>query len=185
MDLRNKSDKELVKQLVNNDEFAFAELYIRYKSKLLSFYFTYLKSTDEAEDLVQELFLYIWESRGYLNSELSFSSYLYTIAHNRVLNYLRNINIKQKVENVLAQQMLQHEDVIESDLIFKEYLSMLNQVITKLPPQRQRIFNMSREQNLSHKEIAQILGISINTVQEHISESLRFIKGYFLDKLCR
>ena len=183
MNLREKADRELVSLLVNNDESAFTELYVRYKNKLLAFCFTYLKSTDVVEDLVQELFLYIWESRNFLNAELSFSSYLYTIAHNRVLNYLRNVDVKLKVETVLAKQTLQHEDIIESDIIYKEYLLMLKQVIAKLPPQRQRIFNMSREQHFTHKEIAEFLGISIYTVQEHISESLRFIKAQFGDNL--
>lgn len=184
MNLRKKADKDLVKLLINNDEAAFSELYVRYKNKLMAFCFTYLKSTDEAEDLVQELFLYIWESRYFINEERSFSSYLYTIAHNRVLNYFRNVDVKLKVETLLAKQIPQYEEIIESDIIYKEYLSMLKQVITQLPPQRKRIFNMSREQNLTHKEIAEILGISPHTVQEHISESLHFIKNQFLNKVC-
>ena len=179
MNLQKKADKELVILLINNDEQAFAELYIRYKKKLFAFCFTYLKSADEAEDIVQELFLFIWKSRAFLNPGLSFSSYLYAIARNRVLNYFRNVDIKLKVENILLTRTPQHEEIIESDLVYKEYLLLLKQLIAKLPPQRQRIFNLSREQHLTHKEIAKALKISPHTVQEHISESLRFIKKEF------
>lgn len=179
MEKENKTDKELVQQLTNNNELAFIELYVRYKDRLLCFCLNFIKSRDEAEDLVQELFLFIWESRFFLKPHLSFSSYLYTIAHHRILNYFRKIEFQRKVENLISEQLPQEEDVIISNIVFNEYQEILKLTISKLPPKRQCIFNMSREMNLSHKEIAESLNISIYTVQEHISESLRFIKKQF------
>lgn len=179
MDIREQTDAELVLLLAHDDEAAFSELYIRYKDKLHYFSRSLLKSEEEANDLVQELFIRIWESRAFLNPDLSFSSFLYTIARNRILNYFRNTDIEWKAKQILAQQMPTEEDSIESDLISADYRRILEEAIEQLPPQRQKIFHMSRIENLSHKEIAAQLGISVNTVQEHISESLAFIKRHF------
>lgn len=179
MRLRDKTDEELVNLLLLEDEIAFSELYIRYKEKLFYFCFQLLKSNDEAHDIVQEIFTRIWESRFFINPELSFSSFLYTMARNRILNYFRDVDIDTKVKEILAKQEVAEEASIDSQLIYFEYQKILQDAISLLPPQRQRIFNMSRLKNKSHKEIAIELNISVNTVQEHISEALKFIKIYF------
>lgn len=178
--IREKTDPELVLLLTQDDEAAFSELYVRYKDKLRYFCLSLLKSGEEADDIVQEIFIRIWESRSFINPDLSFSSFLYTLARNRILNHFRDADIDMKVKQILALKNPTEENVIESDMIYAEYKNMLYEAIETLSPQRKKIFNMSREENLSHKEIAALLGISVNTVQEHISESLRSIKSYFL-----
>lgn len=178
--IREKTDPELVLLLTQDDEAAFSELYVRYKDKLRYFCLSLLKSGEEADDIVQEIFIRIWESRSFINPDLSFSSFLYTLARNRILNHFRDADIDMKVKQILALKNPTEENVIESDMIYAEYKNMLYEAIETLSPQRKKIFNMSRKENLSHKEIAAQLGISVNTVQEHISESLRSIKSYFL-----
>ncbi|KKB53011.1 RNA polymerase sigma-70 factor [Parabacteroides sp. HGS0025] len=179
MRIREKTDIELVNLLTQDNEAAFSELYIRNKDKLYYFCLNLLKSKEDANDIVQEIFTRIWESRNFINPDLSFSSFLYTIARNRILNYFRSVDIDLKVKSILAQRDPVEEDIIESNLIYTEYQKILKGAIEALPPQRKKIFNMSREDNMTHKEIAAQLGISVNTVQEHISESLRFIKKHF------
>lgn len=179
MRIRKKTDTELVNLLIRDDEAAFSELYVRYKDKLHYFCLSLLKSEEETNDIVQEIFIRLWESRIFINPDLSFSSFLYTIARNRILNYFRDIDIDAKAKSILAQNKPVEEDIIESDLIYTEYQNILKEAIEQLSPQRKKIFNMSRMDNMTHKEIAEQLGISVNTVQEHISESLRFIKTYF------
>lgn len=179
MRLRDKSDIDLVTQLTQDDEAAFSELYIRYKDKLSYFCLYLLKSQEEVNDIVQEIFIRIWESRAFINPELSFSSFLYTMARNRITNYFRDMDIDTKVKEILATQKITAEETTESQIIYSEYQTILQAAIEQLPPQRKKIFNMSRVENMSHKEIAAELGISVNTVQEHISEALKFIKIYF------
>lgn len=179
MTLRDKTDIELVTQLTQDDEAAFSELYIRYKDKLSYFCFYLLKSKEEANDIVQEIFIRIWESRSFINPELSFSAFLYTMARNRIMNYFRDIDIDTKVKEIFAARKITVEETTESQIIYTEYQEILQAAIDLLPTQRKRIFNMSRVENMPHKEIAAELGISINTVQEHISEALKFIKLYF------
>lgn len=179
MSNKEYTDSELVNLLIRNDEAAFSELYIRFKDRLYYFCLNLLKSREEANDIVQEIFIRIWESRNFINPDLSFSSFLYTMARNRILNHFRDVDIDEKVKSILAQRTPLEDNSIETDLIYSEYQKILKEAIEALPPQRKKIFNMSREENMSHKEIAAQLGISVNTVQEHISESLRFIKNYF------
>lgn len=179
MSNKEYTDSELVNLLIRNDEAAFSELYIRFKDRLYYFCLNLLKSREEANDIVQEIFIRIWESRNFINPDLSFSSFLYTMARNRILNHFRDVDIDEKVKSILAQRTPLEDNSIETDLIYSEYQKILKEAIEALPPQRKKIFNMSREENMSHKEIATQLGISVNTVQEHISESLRFIKNYF------
>lgn len=179
MGIREKTDTELAILLIHDDEAAFSELYVRYKDKLYYFCLHLLKSQEEANDIVQEIFIRIWESRSFINPDLSFSSFLYTMARNRIMNYFRDMDIDIKVKEIIASQKITTEETAESQIIYTEYQEILRTAIEQLPTQRQRIFNMSRIENMSHKEIAAELNISVNTVQEHISEALKFIKIYF------
>lgn len=179
MKIREKSDKELTTLLRQNNEAAFGELYVRYKDKLIYFCIKLLKSNEEASDIVQETFIRVWEVRQFINPDLSFSSLLYTMARNRIINYFRDMDIDEKVKQIISTQKATEEEAIDSKIIYAEYQHILKNAIVQLPPRRQEIFNMSRVENMSHKEIAVQLGISVNTVQEHISEALKFIKLYF------
>lgn len=179
MEVKKKTDSDLVILLTQNDEAAFCQLYTRYKDKLYYFCLSLLKSKEEANDIVQEIFIHIWESRSFINPELSFSSFLYTMTRNRIFNHFRDIDIDIKIKEIIAFKSPVEEEYIESNLIYTEYQKILTNAIDAMPPQRKKVFNLSREENLSHKEIAARLDISVNTVQQHISESLKFIKIYF------
>lgn len=172
-------DKELAILLAKNDECAFRELYFRYKDKLWRYTFSFLKSEEESDDMVQEVFTRLWELRHFIDPYLSFSSFIYTMTRNRILNYLRDMDVELQVKKAFALKLSIKTDTTESDLIFAEYQTILANAIDQLPPQRKKIFNMSRLENKSHKEIAAQLNISVSTVQEHISESLKFLKIYF------
>lgn len=178
-----KSDKELVISFTKGNESAFKEFYIRYKDRLWHYAFSFLKSEEESDDIVQEVFIRLWEMRAFVDPELSISSFLYTMTKNRILNYFRDMDVEIQLKKALALKLPIETEPVESELIFTEYKKILTDAIEKLPPQRQRIFNMSRIEQKSHKEIASELGISVSTVQEHISESLRFIKAYFAKRV--
>lgn len=175
----SKTDKELVLLLIHNNEKAFRELYIRYKGKLWHYCFSFLKSEEESDDLIQEIFICLWELRGSLNPELSFSSFMYSLVRNRVLNYFRDMDVETQAKKALSGSLLTKTEHVETDIIYTEYQQILKDAIDHLPPQRKKVFIMSRTDNMSHKEIATHLGLSVNTVQDHISESMRFIKTYF------
>jgi RNA polymerase sigma-70 factor (ECF subfamily) len=173
------SDKELVSILAReSDEDAFCELYTRYRKKLFLFCDSFVKVSGIAEDIVQDVFLTIWSGREMLNPDLSFSSYIYTITRNRILNFLRDANQDSKIKSRLQRSAVLSSEAIDIAITDKEYVQILENAIRQLSPLRQDIFRLSREEKLTHKEIAQQLHISVYTVQENISAALKQIKTH-------
>lgn len=170
-------ERELVRRLTEGDEDAFAQLYSKYKNRLVFFAVKFVKSSDFAQDLFQEAFVAVWENRKFIDPDRSFSAYLYTILQNRILNELRQIrNNAQLTEQVLSNTLKQAAGT-EQELFAKELESMLSEAKSKMTIRQRQIFELSREKNLSHKEIATQLDITINTVQEHISAALKIIRN--------
>ena len=157
-------EHELVLRLINDDESAFCELYSVYRNRLIYFAMKFLKSQVFAEDI---------------NPDASFSTYLYTIMRNRILNTLRDLENEQQLKNNIFAQAIDANDSTEETIHSKDFMELINQAMQKLTPRQREIFNMSRNREMSHKEIAETLGISVNTVQEHISTSLKIIRTYF------
>ena len=155
-------ERELVLRLIDGDEDAFCELYAAYKNRLLYFAMKFVKSREFAEDIFQDAFTVVWQSRRFINPDASFSSYLYTIVRNRILNQIRDMANEDK----LKEHILSHA------------VDSANETNNKMTPRQREVFNMSRDLQMSHKEIAEALGISVNTVQEHISVSLKVIRAY-------
>jgi len=180
--LNRLSDEDLLAQLEKDSSEAFEELYIRYKEKLRSFCVFLLKSETVAQDIVQEVFIKIWLNRKQLNTGQSFSYYIYTLARNQSFNELRSAKRKELMENMLLCQQTEMDETSAPDtkMIFDEYQKMLEKAIASLPEQKRKIYQLSRDEGLSHKEIATKMGLSPHTVQSHISDSLRFIKAYFV-----
>lgn len=164
-------ERELVLKLINDDENAFCELYSIYRNRLIYFAMKYLKSRDFAEDIFQDTFTIVWQSRKFINLDSSFSAYLYTIMRNRILNMLRDLEYQEQLKDILLSQAVDANDSTEERTFSKDFMEQMVQAMEKLTPRQREIFEMSRTQELSHKEIAQTLGISVNTVQEHISTS--------------
>lgn len=122
MSYRIKSDKELVVLLNSNDEAAFRELYIRYKDRLWNYIFAFLKAVDESDDLIQEIFIQLWELRHSINPELSFSAFIYTIAKNKVLNYFRGKDMDLQYKKALIMSRPIEMNSIDADIIYLESL---------------------------------------------------------------
>lgn len=178
--LNTLSDAELLALLEQDSVGAFETLYARYKKKLQIFCVFLLKSKTIAQDVVQDVFIKVWTARKTLNAQQSFSNYIYTLAKNASLNELRSARRKESANEILMlQKEASESDNVESKLITKEYQRLLEAAIEQLPEQKRKIYRMSRNEGLSHKEIAEIMHISPHTVQSHISDSLRSISNYF------
>lgn len=179
--MRQIGDEQLLEMMTKGSKKAFEELYIRYKKKLHSFCYFLLKSSDVAEDVVQDVFVTVWHNREKINTHQSFSSYLYTITRNKTLNELRSERSTERLDEIAeGQQVLFSDDNTDATIILKEYEILLQQAIDLLPEERRRIYRMSREEGLTYKDIGECLGISHYTVQAHISSSVQFIRSYFL-----
>lgn len=173
-------ERSLILRLIGGDEDAFCELYATYKNRLIYFAMRFLKSREYAEDVFQDAFTVVWQSRRFINPDASFSSYLYTIMRNRILNQLRNAANEEKLKESILSQALDYTEDTKREVMLNDLKSLISHALYQLTPRQREIFEMSREAQLSHKEIADKLGISVNTVQEHISISLKLIRTYLI-----
>jgi RNA polymerase sigma-70 factor len=173
-------ERSLILRLIGGDEDAFCELYATYKNRLIYFAMRFLKSREYAEDVFQDAFTVVWQSRRFINPDASFSSYLYTIMRNRILNQLRNVANEEKLKESILSQALDYTEDTKREVMLNDLKSLISHALQQLTPRQREIFEMSREAQLSHKEIADKLGISVNTVQEHISTSLKLIRTYLI-----
>lgn len=171
-------EHELVIRLIDGDEDAFCELYAAYKNRLLYFAMKFVKSRDFAEDIFQDAFTIIWQSRCFINPDASFSSYLYTIVRNRILNQIRDADKENTLKERILSQAIDYTDDTKENILANDLREIINKALEKLTPRQREIFEMSREAQMSHKEIADALDISVHTVQEHISVSLRTIRTF-------
>jgi len=175
------TDYELVERLQKGDVEAFDLIYYKYSRNLYAFGLKYLRSAEEAEELVQSVFLKIWETHAILNKESSFKSYIFTITYNDICKLFRRRSYKQKfMEDTIyenSQSSSESEDSIDS----RSLLDRVHTIIEKLPERQKTIFLKSRKEFKSTREIAEEVGLSPGTVDNYVSESLKFIR-YHLQK---
>ena len=176
------TDIELVLKLQKGDVEAFDLVYEKYAGKLYGFTLKYLKSTDETEELVQSVFLKVWENYKTLKKESSFKSYLFTIAYNEICNTFRRRSHLQKFIGEQLNDSSQTSNETEELIDYNSIRERVEQIVSKLPERQRTIFLKSREEGKSNKEIASELELSSGTVDNYISESLKFIRSNMQDK---
>jgi len=180
----DNSNTELVKLLKKGDMSAFDIIYKKYSRRLYGFVFRYVKQESDTEDIVQEVFIKIWKSREKIEVYSSFESYLFTIAHNATVNLLKKRATEQKyVEHVKSVQSIDEAYELTDEIHYKELKHKLLGLLDELSPRQKEIFQLSREEGLSHKEIAEKLGISTNTVKNHLVTTLSFLKSKLDNRL--
>nr|WP_199157823.1 RNA polymerase sigma-70 factor [Pedobacter sp. ASV2] len=171
-------DIELLLKLKDGNPSAFAEIYNQYRSKILVYATALCKSADLAEEIVQEVFIKIWQKRMQINPDMHFGAYIKKITLNHVLNHLKKISREKLLQKELFSYIEVLRNSTEENLFEKELLKTYDEAINNLPPQKKLIYYMSRTEDLSHYEIAQKLSISKNTVKNHMVEATRFIRNY-------
>ena len=171
-------ERSLVLRLIEGEEDAFCELYAAYKNRLIYFAMRFLKSREYAEDIFQDAFAVVWQGRRFINPDASFSAYLYTIVRNRILNQLRDLSNQDKLREQILSQAVNYNNETKDEIIANDLRQFISRALQQLTPRQREIFQMSRERQMSHREIAEVLGISVNTVQESISISLRTLRTY-------
>lgn len=171
-------ERSLVLRLIEGEEDAFCELYAAYKNRLIYFAMRFLKSREYAEDIFQDAFTIVWYGCRFINPDASFSAYLYTIVRNRILNQLRDLSYQDKLREQILSQAVNYTNETRDEIIANDLRQFISCALQQLTPRQREIFEMSREQQMSHREIAEVLGISVNTVQESISISLKTLRAY-------
>jgi len=176
------TDNELVEKLRRGDVNAFDQVYLKYAGKLYAFSLKYLKSKEESEELVQSVFLKVWENQRNLKSESSFKSYLFTIAYNEICNSFRQRSYLRKFieSSLISNQEASWETEAQIDAQF--VLEQLDRIIAKLPEKQRIIFKKRQQEGKTTKDIAAELGLSAGTVDNYLSESLKFIRNQLKEK---
>lgn len=169
---------ELLQQLIAGDADSFRKIYEFYQGRIFLFAFRLTKSKAEAEEVVQEVFVRLWEKREKIKIEKSFNSYMLTITKNLVIDSLKKASRDRTIQQKIYRNIQALENHSVNELIAKEISRLQQQAIESLSPQRKLVFMLSREEELSYEEIAQRLGVSRNTVRNHMSEALSSIREY-------
>lgn len=171
-------EKELLNQLLNGDVWAFREIYESYQGKVFLFALRLTKSKADAEEVVQEVFVKLWEKRAGIQIEKNFNAYILTITRNLILDKLKKAARDKKIQQKIYHNMQELQKIDANALIEKEIARLHRQAIDLLSPRKKEIYILSREEELTYEEIAQKLGISVNTVRNQMSDALKSIREF-------
>lgn len=174
------SDEKNIKLLCKGEEQAFQSLYEKYHSHLYYFALKFLKSGALAEEVVHDVFLKIWENRKNLRADLNFKAYVFTICKNHIVNTLLRATKEREIKNKIAQHLTTSHNELEETVVYDDYMHLAYEAIHHLPPQRQLVFKLCREEGKTYAEIAETLNISTGTVRDHIVKAGKFIKSYLV-----
>jgi len=172
----------LLQRIKENDQTALECLFEKYYYRLCDFAFQYVRSVDLAEEVVSDVFLKIWKNRHKIDIETNFKAYIYTATRNQALNYIqKEKNDWETIDNTLSEKPSRdyHPD---EELIFQELEKHIEVLINTLPPRRKSIFKLSRIEGFTYREIAEILSISIHTVQNQMVKAVKKLGSYSIVK---
>ena len=175
-------EKELLNRLAGGDENAFVTLFNTHQDHIFKVVYQFVKSQALAEELVQDIFLKVWEERQKLPSIQSFQNWLFIVARNHLYNYLRRMALERKVRRAWINEKPLNENSTDYKLRNSQFNELLQETIKSLPAQQQAVLRLAKEQYLTYEEIAQQLSISPNTVRIHMSRALAAVRKALIDK---
>lgn len=170
-------DIELVEKLQKGDINAFDLIYEKYSGKLYAFGLKYLRSAEEAEELVQSVFLKLWENHKILKKESSFKSFIFTIAYNDICKLFRKRKYSKEYVKEILYEGTQTYSQYEEGIDYKSVLTQVQKIIDLLPEKQRTIFLKSKFEGKSTKEISAEIGLLPGTIDNSISKSLKFIRN--------
>ena len=176
----NLSDNEILTRIKKGDEKAFEALYKSFFSMLCMFSYRYVRKTEIAEEIVQDVFFHIWEKRNQFELTTSFKSYLYKSVHNNSLKHLRHQKIVLAYESSTTfsgSEKVTGQNFLEESEVYQ----ILHGVIDQLPERTRDIFQLNRFKGLKYQEIADQLQISVKTVEAHMSSVLKILRNKLKD----
>ena len=172
------SEKLLVEQLMQGNEKAFSKLFNTYRNDVYGYSISMLKTHVLAEEIVQDVFLNIWQHKDRLNPNLSFKSYVFTITRNLTFNLISKEANNRKLKEEVFYKSQKRYSPIEDKITEADYEIIKNNAVKQLPPKRRIIFEMSRNNGMSHKDISKELNISVSTVKGQMSKALKTIREF-------
>ena len=170
----------LLVRLREGDPEAFRTLFDSHLDRVMRFMRRHSRSHAEAEDLTQALFLRIWEKRQLIDPERPIDAFLFTVAHHLMVDHLRKTARSLSTSHPLPGDVLPTTEPGPEDITFHRQLEALyHRAIDSMPPRRRDVFTLSRQEGLTHQQIAHRLGISVRTVEHHMAAALHSIREFF------
>lgn len=167
----------------------FNHLFVTYQRRFIRFAYTYVRDWTVAEDLITEAFMYYWENGGALPADSNVPAYILTTVKHKCINHLQHVQVQEEVtgqlhkhaEWALRTRIATLEDCNPNELFSEEVRQIVARTLAALPEQSRRIFQLSRYENKTHKEIASLLGITPKGVEFHIAKVLRELRSRLKD----
>jgi RNA polymerase sigma-70 factor (ECF subfamily) len=178
MQYTQSEEIELLSLVKRGNQQAFTSLFYSYKDKLLGFLLRITGSREESEDIVQEVFMKIWQDRGNANQIKNLNAYIFKIAQNQMIDNIRKFS-KEKISFSDMEMEVEEIDTKPDDIFLeKERSQIFQDAVNQLSSQQKKIYQYHREQGMPLKEIATAMNLSLSTVQNHINRALKNIREY-------
>ena len=175
--LSEKQDTVLLELLAGGSQEALGELYARFRERLMYFCKQYMNESD-AEDIAHDIFLQLWEKRHFMGTISSFSGYVQAMAKNCIMKKFRHFDVHSRFAGNVLINGTDSTNETEDAIIGNDYAELLDEWIENLPPKQKEVFRLSRIEELTHKEISELLHISVDNVRNHVSLALKKIKEH-------
>ena len=176
-------ERMLLRQIAKGDAKAFKTIFDTYRTRLHYYIFGFVKSGQVTEELVMDVFMKLWTGREMIAQIENFDGFLFRVAHNKTIDFLRSVAKDPNFRELLWEEMQLVSDTgADNALISHEYEEKVREAIALLSPQRKKVYQLSREMDLTHEEIAIQLNLSKSTVNNHLVEARQFIRQYLVNK---
>jgi len=179
--IQDLNEKDLIALLVEGNEQAFEKLYNSYSPRLLGYLVKLVKSETIAGELLQDVFVKLWNMRHNIDPSQSFRSYLFRITENIVFDFFRKAARDKKLQATIINITCKGYLHVEESLYTKENEQILHNVINLLPPKRRQIFQLIKMEERSYDEVSRLLSISNSTISDHIVKATKFIRQHLED----
>lgn len=163
------------------DSLRFEKFFRLYYSKLCGYAYRYLQDIDESEEVVQDLFCNIWNKKNEIIIKSNLDSYVFRAVRNSCLNVIKHKNIQDEYKQFNKERIINDEGFFEDAVVTNELYDRIRATIDKLPPERRKIFIMSRFDGLKYREIAEKQHISEKTVENQMGKAIRFLRNELIE----
>lgn len=176
--MHDLNDTDLALKIRTGNQKAFREIYDRYHVQMYYIAKKYVKSSELAEDAVQDIFVKLWDKRYRIDETKSLKAFLFTMLRNHVLNMIRDRRDEIVSITGVESKMLPRQNLTEDDLVYKEYHDIVQQGLNELSDRKREVFELRTLQGHSNSEVAELLDINIRTVKTHFYNSSKFMREY-------
>jgi len=174
-------EKYLIEGLKNGNKLIFEEVYRDYYVPLCYYCLRYVETLEDSEEIVQDLFVKIWEKRDSMEINTSLKAYLYRSVQNYALNFLSKKKTQERYMMIQSRQLNDDFGIEKNELVEEELRVLLKHAILQLPDKRRRIFELSRFEGMKYSRIAEKLSISVKTVESQMTKALKYLRVVLKD----